>query len=319
MRQGAEMGFWNRNSAPADRITSEELAEFGRFQFLGDSSGVSFVSISNLISNLGELVFSGNAADRARMIAELRRHAERGEWEKVGAWKYVREFLSEGEDTQDLIDGGLLAIHRMRVTNLAVHLAPVDAPRYRELTGGGPLPHDGFFGPPVFDSEFGPTRQYYFDNAISTAAARTPTRVRSVRGVEPGPVADAAKAMWNFGLLIHRGPLVVNPEISFEPNVVRTAVAAATDVDHDRFVELVALKVFDRDNYLFGPWASIGAARFAEDYLDPETIRTSAYSQLLDDGLTQLNRDGLLGTAMPVELLSRQAHERLLQLREKWR
>src|SRR5262249_3397173 len=133
--------------------------------------------------------------------------------------------------------------------------------------------HDGFFGPPVFDSNYGPSRQFYFDNAIATAAGRTPTRVPSSPGVEPGSIDEAAKAMWNFGLLVHRGPLVVSPDIAFEPNVVRPAIAAATNVDHHRFAELVVEKVLEPRPYVNGgPWPALGAARFIEEYLDPAVV-----------------------------------------------
>lgn len=308
------MAFFSRNRAAADRLTAQNLADFGRWKFLGERSGVAPGGVYNLVSPLNELVFTRNPVDRARAIAELRRHAARGIWETVGAWKYVREFLDTAPDTQELIDGGLLALHRMRITNLRIHLAPIDTPRYVELTGG-PVPHDGFFGPPVFDSEYGPTRQYYFDQAIATAAARMPVRVPSARGVEPGDLADAARAMWDFGLLVHRGPLVVPPDISFEPNVLRVPLAVAANVDHDRFAELVAELVLDRSTYLYGTWSALGGARFIEEFLDPAMVRGPAYARLLDEGLELLLRDGDLDVSFPAEILTPRTRERLRQLR----
>lgn len=307
------MAFWKRERAPLDRISSEELATFGRWEFLKEQSGIDPSGIYNMVLPLGELIFSQVPANRALAVAELHRHAEAGEWEKVGAWKFVREFMDEAPDTQPLIDGGLLAIQRMRVTNLSIHLAPIDTPRYEELTGA-PTPNDGFFGPPVFDSSYGPTRQYYFDNAISTAAARVPSRVPARPGVSPGDVGEAAKAMWNFGLLIHRGPLTVAPDIAFEPNVVRPAVQAATDVDHDQFAQRVVERIDDTTGYLYGVWSMLGAARFFEEYLDPSVLRTSAYARALDEGLTLLIQGKLANVAMPIEVLTPRAYERLQQV-----
>jgi hypothetical protein len=311
---GGSMPIWNRRRSQSDRISSERLADFGRWEFLKEQSGIDPSTVYGLVAPLNELAFSGSVTDRATLIAELNRHAERGVWEKVGAWKYVREFLDVAPDTQPLIDGGLLAVHDMRVTNLAMHLAVIDTLRYEALTGG-PVPDDRFLGPPVFDSAYGPPRQYYFDNAVAVAAARSPVRLPSVRGVEPGPIDDAARAMWGFGLLVHRGPLVVSPEIAFEPNVLRPAIAVATNVDHDRFAELVVDRLVDPGSHLCGPFSMIGAARFIEEFLAPAAVQTSAYARALDEGLSLLLDKQLLGVALPVEILTRRTQERLAQLR----
>lgn len=307
------MALWKRKSTPIDRISSEALADFGRFEFLGrEQSGV--FDPYSLVSDLVSLSYPPDGPGCAEVVDELRRHAEKGEWEKVGAWKYVREFLSDGQDVADLIDGGLLAIHRMSVTNLGIHLAPIDTPRYTELTGGPP-PNDGFFGPPVFDSDFGPTRQYYFDHAVSTAAARQITRVASAHGVEPGPMDHAVRSMWDLGLLVYRGPLVVNPDISFEPNVVKPAVDAATGVDHNVFAERLVDGALNPDSTLYGPWTAIGAARFIEDYLDPAVADSSACMRAIDSGLTQLHQMGIIGVAMTPELFTPRQRERLAAIR----
>ena len=303
------MAFWKRTSTPTDRITADALAEFGRFAFLGaEQSGVS--DSYSLISPLVPLSYPAEGPGYMELVAELRRHAERGEWEKVGAWKYVRDFLSDTPDVADLIDGGLLAIARMRVTNLAIHLAPIDSPRYIQLTGGPP-PNDGFFGPPVFDSHYGPTRQYYFDHAITAAASRQITRLVSVPGAAPGPVDGAARCMWDFGLVIYRGPLLVSSDIAFEPNVVRPAVAAANGTDHALFAERLVEAVLDRRSSTYGPWASIGAARFIEDYLDPTTAESAACERAIDDGLAQLREGRLIGVAMSPELFTPRQQARL--------
>ncbi|ONH24740.1 hypothetical protein BL253_29385 [Pseudofrankia asymbiotica] len=302
---------WRRRP-PDNRISSELLADFGRYQFLDEQSGLPPNDMYELLMPLHQLVFTQRARDRALVVAELRRHAAHGPWEKVGAWKYVRDMLDAAPDTQDLIDNGLLAVRDMRVTNLAWHLSSRDTDRYREITGG-PVPHDGFFGPPAFDSAHGPSRQYYFDDAVSRAAARRPVRVPSAPGVEPGPVDDAARAMWDFGLFVHRGPLVVSREISFEPNVLRPAIAAASNVDHDRFAELLAAKVTEPGGHGHNVWPTLGAARFMEEYLAPGTVRTAAFARMLDEGLRLALPE--LDVSFPAEVLTRRAADRLCQLR----
>jgi hypothetical protein len=202
----------------------------------------------------------------------------------------------------------------MKVTNLGIHLAPVDSPRYRELTGG-PIPNDGFFGPPAFESAYGPDRWFYLDLAVRASADRRPKRVPSAPGVPPGPLHEAARAMWDFGLLVHRGPMLVSPEIRDEPSVVRPAVQAADNVDHELFAERLADLVLDSSALTYGAWTSLGSARFIEEYLDRRAGRSPAHARLLDDGLTQVERGGLLGLALPVEVLTPNARERLLALR----
>ncbi|MGY1802959.1 hypothetical protein ACI78T_06735 [Blastococcus sp. SYSU D00922] len=302
------MAWWSRKPGVVDAIGSDALADFGRFEFLGEQSGVR--DPYGLVSALVPRCIPPDGPDAAEVVAELRRHAARGEWEKVGAWKFVREFLAPESGADDLVDAGLLAIHRMRVTNLAIHLAPIDTPRFTELTGGPP-PHDGFFGPPVFDSGFGPTRQYYFDAAVAAAAGRRIGRVPSAPGVPPGPVDEAARAMWDFGLLVHRGPLLVSPDISFEPGVVRPAVAAATGVDHALFVERLAEAVLDDRAVHHGVWSSLGAARFVEDYLDLGALRTAGYELLLERAIVLVAESGILGVAMPADVMTRRQRERL--------
>jgi len=309
------MVFWNRKSATVDRISSEALANFGRYEFLGSQqSGIDPSDSYSLISELNELIFTSTSADRDLAVAELHRHAAKGEWERVGAWKYVREFLDDEADTRDLIDGGLLAIAQMRVTNLSIHLAPIDAPRYAELTGGPP-PNDGFFGPPVFDSNFGPTRQYYFDDAIARAAARRVTRLKSATGLAPGHLEDAARSMWDFGLLVYRGPLVINPDITFEPNVVRPAVAAATGVDHSMFADHLAHTLLDSNTHGYeGLWSFLGGTRFIEEYLDLSAVDASGYSRLLDAGVELLVTSGAIGVTMAPEILTQRQRVRLQAL-----
>ena len=304
------MAFWRRK-APVDRTTSEALADFGRYEFLGpQQSGIQ--SGFALVSDLMSLSYPADGPGAVEVVEELRRHAQRGEWEKVGAWKFVRQF-PDMTNAADLIDGGLMAIHRMKVTNLAFHLAPIDTPRYKELTGEPP-PNDGFFGPPVFDSDYGPSRQYYFDHAMSTAAARRINRVPSVPGVQPGDIQGSVKAMGDFGALVYLGPLVVAPDISFEPNVVRPAVQAATDVDHQMFADRLVEGVLHKESNFHGPWTAIGAARFIEDYLDPSAAESDACTRAIDSGLTLLLQAGIVGVGMTPELFTPRQRERFLAM-----
>jgi hypothetical protein len=305
--------FRKSSRPPEDRISSQQLADFGRYEFLKEQSGIDASKAFSLAEPLASLSWNGDPGARPIIVAELRRHAARGEWEKVGAWKFVREFLDEAPDTQDLIDGGLLAIAAMRVTNLGVNLAMIDGPRYAELTGG-PVPNDGFFGPPVFDSDYGSNRQYYLDSAVAAAARRTITRLPCAPGIAPGPVTDAARSMWDFGQLLYRGPLLVNPDIAFEPNVVLPAVAAASGVDHAVFMDQVADAVLDPGSYISSGYAPIGSARFAEDYLDHEVLRSEGYRRLLDSGLAWFLKTGEPGLMVAPDLLTLVQQERLTEL-----
>lgn len=227
---------------------------------------------------------------------------------------FGREYLAR-HHRRSRVDGGLSAVVRMRVTNLALHLSGYDSDRYRELTGQAP-PHDGFLGLPVFDSDFGPSKQYYFDNAVAAAAARKITRLSTRPGVVPGSVDDAARCMWDFAVLVYKGPLLAHPDCNFEPNVIRPAVKAASEVDHAVFVEALAAAVCEResDPYVKAPWHSLGATSFVEGYLDSATVDEPAYARLLDKGLTQLVEFGALGVTLPPEVLSPRQRDRIREL-----
>ena len=127
----------------------------------------------------------------------------------------------------------------------------------------------------------------------------------------------AVRAMWDFGLLVYRGPLVVSPDIQFEPNVVRPAVAAATGVDHQVFADRLADGALDSSSYAYGVWSSLGGARFIEEYLEPAAVDSAGYGRLLDAGLHFVLRGGLLDSDMSSELLTPRQRERLLELRAR--
>lgn len=289
------MAFWSKKSGPVNRITAEQLATYGRYKILGEQSGIDASRAFELISPLNELIYTSLPEDRATAIAELSRHAEVGEWERVGAWKYVRDMLSEQPDTIDLIDAGLQALDHMRVTNLAHILAPIDRPRYERLTGHQPS-SDGFIGQPVFDSDYGPSIQFYVDSAVASSAARKVKCLTHVPGVTPVVIGEAEAelgyCLWHLGTLIFRGPLLVSSDYRFEPNIVADLVRAFEGTDHHRAADLV-LGIGGRPD-LFGElilFKMLGAARFVEEYLDVDAREESDYLNLLNLAMRELAKE----------------------------
>ena len=310
------MAFWNKqqrpSAVPQDRMTPEWLAQYGRYKFLCcDTAGVfdEMVVVGSFIADLYPQDTPGYAA----VLAEVARHAERGEWERVGGWKFARDYLT-GESA--LVDGGLNAIRRMRCTNLGIHLAPIDQRRWSEVIGE-PVPNDGFVGPPVFDSEFGPTRQYYFDAAMTAAASRSVTRLSSATGAEPGPFGpdhQVEGGLGNLAMLVYRGPLLVNPANSFEPGLVRPAVACAQGADHTIFTDRLADVVLSDSLSRHSPWGALGAALFIEDYLDPSAVEAAGYDRLLVHALSFLLENGWLGVNFSAEQLTLRQRARLSRM-----
>jgi len=292
-------------------VTSDQLAEYGRREFLGEHQGLSPMDGFNQLRPLHELVFTRTPEDRATVVAELTRLAQTGEWERVGAWKYVRDMLSFEADTQPLVDAGLAAVRRMRVTNLSIHLSRYDTDRYREIFGEAP-PHDGFIGPPCFDSAYGPSREDRHQPAIRAAAGRHVEPVRAAPGVDPGLLPDLTERLWTFALIVYRGVDRIDPETPPERDVLSSVVVAATDVDHDRFALLLADQVRDRDPFLGGPWPSLGAARFIEEYLRPTA--SDAWRLTASAALSDLAERGWLGTDVPVGVLTSRERELLPRL-----
>ena len=253
------MPFWNRRKLE-DCISADSLGQYGRCQILGaEVSGVSSMAAYHLVEPLSMQTYMDGGIGVSGAVEELRRHGATGTWEAVGAWKFAREFLKDpGTTAPDLIDNGLLALARMKITNLGFYLPGIDQSRYEALTGG-PVPNDGFFGPPVFDSPFGPNRQFYFDDAVAFARSRRVERIPDTPDADPIRVDDAARAMWDLGLLVCRGPLVVHPDIRFEPSVIHGAVAVAKDVDHQRFVDRLCEELFEGELAEHAlPWSMMG-------------------------------------------------------------
>jgi len=308
-----------RRAKVESAISSDALASFGRFEVLGATvSGVDNSDAFSLVEPLLRPIFADPAGGQSLVAEELRRHASVGDWEAIGAWKVVREFLEDSSEYSDLIDMGLLTIAKMQMTNLAIHLAPIDRPRYEELTGGPPE-NDGFWGPPVFASDYGPSHQYYLDNAVNSASARVVNRLPNKPGVDSPEVDDAAKCLWDFAQLILRGPLVVNPDIRFEPAVVRPAVQVATDTDHKQFIHRIADYLNSDEGKLLHPWAYMGASRFLEEYLDPILTDSVIHAQLVDAGLHGLLEIQALDVTVPVQVLTPFERDRLRRICESAR
>jgi hypothetical protein len=309
------MSFWNRAPRPPRNvITADQLADYGRYEFLGaEASGIE--NGYPLIEELAELIYMGDPAARAHATGELRRHAAAGEWEKVGAWRFAKDFLAPDPGIGDLTDNGLLALAQMRVANLGFVLASADMDRYAELTGG-PVPNNRFFGPPVFDSEYGPSRRYYTDNAVAALARRSTATLSHHPGIDASLPSGAADCLHSFGLLVHLGPLAVGPYGKVEAITLHPVVAAADAMDHLRLVRQLAREILAPGQS--SGFAAIGAARFAEDYLVPETLATEDYQRLLDGGLRCLIATGDPGLLDPGLLTPRQrTHLDEIQERER--
>jgi hypothetical protein len=148
------MGLFGK---PQDLIEPARLADFGRFWLLKEESGLDAGSALSGLDPLRKSLYHDPSA-ASRIAEELRRCAAKGEWEAIGAWQFSRDFLDDEELERELTDRALLALREMRITNLMIHLPSMDIERFEELTGG-PAPDDGFRGPPVFDSHFGPSRK----------------------------------------------------------------------------------------------------------------------------------------------------------------
>jgi hypothetical protein len=151
------VGLFSSSRQPRDLVDSGRIADFGRVWLLKDESGLDGSAVFAMLDSLRRPLYYQSDGD-LQVAEELRRHAAKGEWEAIGAWQFGRDFVQDEELKRELTDLALLTLDKMRITNLSIHLPSMDVQRFEELTGG-PAPNDGFFGPPVFDSHFGPTRE----------------------------------------------------------------------------------------------------------------------------------------------------------------
>lgn len=311
------MAWWSRKERqPENLIPSEMLAEYGRFAFLGPDGYEGSIEHGlpawELISPL--VLGMGTPDGRARVLSELRRHGAEGEWQRVGAWKIVGEYdgVDYGADAQDIVESGYRALLDMRVTNVRRFLGFGEWDLWQELIGSPPP--DDFAGPPVFDSIFGPSRSYYFDQIIA-ASARQVTRLPEDLGVVPGELDGVARSVWSFGLLLYRGEKRVHVDIRFEPSVVQPAVAAASHVDHMQFIDELARTILKGDElFRDAPWAALGAARFAEEYLQPRAVGAAGYARLADFALRGVLDGGLIDYDIPLDVFTSLQRARLTEI-----
>lgn len=298
--------------APKELVSSDDLAAFGKAEFLGfEAMGYANRSQSlDLMEPYNRDYRVITDVDFATQVSlEVLKNASKGPWEAVGAWKFATEHTVAEDFQREATDLGMLALAKMRVTNLAIHLGPKYFERYRSLTGG-PVPDDGFFGPPVFDSNYGPTKHYYWDAAVAAAAARRPRRIECSPGIQPPIVDDAGIGLWDFAMLVLRGPLNVAPDQKSEKVSLLSIVAAAESTDHELLMTDVMSQLRRREVGFLG-WSYFGGGRFIEDYLDPNLMGTSLHEEFVSIGLQQLSENGMFEASVSLETLSEYERSRL--------
>lgn len=303
------MGLFSRNRAPVDLVPASAVAAYGRRGFLGeaDIGGLDHSQAWESMQPLFNPLIQEGSSERRRALEELARHARAGAWEAIGAWKYLHDAPIYDHDMVDqaplkdtLTDHAMRVLKTMRVTNLRIHLGMGDLERY-ERVNGEPAPHDGFFGPPVFDSDFGPSRQYYYDAALAAAVARTPQRVPHAPGVEPGDLSEITNRFWSFAQHVFMGPLLAPADARFEPAIVRDIAAAASNVDHRLFAERLVTAI----NACTDPiWEHLGAGRYLEEALLPELTGSDVHTRLIDEGLRRTRDRHILGITFTAEVLT---------------
>lgn len=324
---GTPAGFAGARKSAAERgqhllVTSEAVADFGRHSFLKSASevdmskyagpmGVAYSGALDIIRPLFDALYLSEGADSARsVVAELTIHSRAGVWEAFGAWKFCDEFLdTRPELWTDLETAGVLALDQMQVSNLGFQLGMRQANAYVRVTGKQP-PNDGFFGPPVFKSSYGPSLDYYVAAAEKANRARRPMRIQEAPGVQPSIPADAINGLWDFAQLVFCGPAVIGQNRDSEADILSVVVEAAYGVDHEQFARQLLEAVREKDPQ--GPgWFALGAARLIEDYLDPRVAGTAAHLELLRVGFTWLRAPGawaVAATAQPVFTSIEAAH-----------
>jgi hypothetical protein len=305
------MPRWFSRAPEPDLITPGVLAEFGRYSLLGpDLSGVDdAVAVRAALDPISNVLYGGDDVAQKAMD-EVRRHASAGTWEAVGGWKFAEDFFPGGDVVEELSDDGMRALAEMRIENLDIHLGPVNHARYERVVGT-PVPNDKFWGPPVFASSFGPSRQYYYDNALVAKAARQPERIADTPSAAVPDLAPAAGALWDFGMLILRGPLMCAPDQRFERGVLAPMMRCAGGSDHTEFAARLTDVLDQRGRGNFNGWEYMGAARFVEDYLDETLTGGAAHLRFVDRGLEQLAGQGMLGREISPDALSAIERDRL--------
>lgn len=288
----------NRVSLPGVNEASEDteasdgwvLGEFGKHQlFGGDYHQLSYSTQARAI----DLVMRAGWVRIGDLVSEAEASGEL--WQVVGAMKLANEFLDSDELAAPFFDAGIRALAKMRITNPQQHLSGREFSRYRMHFDR--VEPDNFWGPAVFESEFGPSRQFFLDAAVASVSARKPIVLFHEEGVEMelDNSIDLDSLFFKFGSLIYRGPLVMSLQDRDEAQLIHPIVAAISSRDH----KLGARKMVDRvsenaimDSYSF-VFIGLGLVRFIEDYLDPSALALEEARMLRLHCLQQLQRMGV--------------------------
>jgi hypothetical protein len=195
----------------------------------------------------------------------------------------------------------LRAYDAFGITNLSVHMPPVELSAYAELFDRHP-PMDGFFWPAVFSTPHGPQKTDYLGAAAAVAARRRPERFAHRPGVAPSPLAKVQfHGLWDYGRILLLAPLLMDEEARHEPAIVHRVQQVADGADH----ELVLRAVVERVESDPDPaWTAVGGARFCEERLDPSLTGSDGHQRLLVAGLDFLERQGLLTSSISPACLS---------------
>jgi hypothetical protein len=301
------------------------LERYGRYRFLGWEAAGEPGPIDDWRTHLRRWLqpLGEGAPTHQGTVTRLNNLAtQHGGWVAIGAWKVLLEHSpSLVDEGRPAVAACLRAFRELGVTNLAVHLPPVELTVWWEMFDVPP-PDDGFFTPPVFSTPHGPQKADYLAANAAIAAHRHPERLEHLPGAapapspSPAPVASSApagearltRALWDFGQLMLVGPYVMHEERRHEPAILARPHNWADGTDHDlvldRLVEIVAA---DPDP----AWTAVGAARFCEEYLDASLTGSEGHGLLLDAGLDFLVREDLLRTSIAPGCLSAAEAERL--------
>lgn len=289
-----DMGWISkRPRTVATLISPNALADFGRTQVLRGNVAEAWAGLSvfalDYVRPLFDSLYGGPPTRDP--LPELRQHASNGGWTAVGAWQFCIEFVDDRRDEwSDLEELGIRTLSGMGLANASVTLGMSQLERWSEILGQRP-PYNGFFGPPTFTTEAGPSLDFYRDHARRWAANRRPQRIPPLAGRPPhNDAGSRGEGMWDFARLVLCGPLVVGEHNSDEASMLRDAGDAAYLADH---VQIAAqlLEAAREDAARGAAWVALGAARFCEEYLDDALTGSPIHRELLTIGHEWLRTD----------------------------
>jgi hypothetical protein len=294
------------------------LARFGRYRLLGWEPAGEPGPIDDWFERLARwhqpLIAGPPALDSTvdRLNALATAH---GGWVAIGAWKLLLDYDSAlATAGRDTLAACLRAYDAFGITNLSVHMPPVELSAYVELFDRPP-PMDGFFWPAVFSTPHGPQKSHYIDAAAAVAAGRRPQRFAHRPGVAPTQLSKAHfYSLWDYGRILLLGPLLMDEEARHEPAIIHRVRRVADGADHELVLRAIVEHVeSDPDP----AWTAVGGARFCEERLDPSLTGSDGHQRLLAAGLDFLERQGLLASSVSPECLS-PAEVKGLEQRSAW-